>query len=184
MKVGDIKIEEMIFEQTKQLLLQYGIKDWNMSYLAKRCEMSKRTLYKIIESKEDLLKKMFQKIIEQNISQTNSFYCSGIPCADYKEFIINRFQEYVMMNIRATKNEYPEISKMISGYVDRLKEIELQIFERGIKENHISNDCSAELYVKMLHVIVEYNILNYRDNRQFKSELRQMLNVFFSGIMV
>ena len=44
-----------------ELFLQFGIKSVNMDQIASSCGMSKKTLYKHVKNKEDLLEKAFEQ---------------------------------------------------------------------------------------------------------------------------
>ena len=46
-----------------ELFLQFGIKSVNMDQIASRCGISKKTLYKHVKNKEDLLEKAFAQAV-------------------------------------------------------------------------------------------------------------------------
>jgi len=56
MKAKNKTLEERVYRAAEQFLTRYGIKGWNMNDLAAESGITKRTLYKIIESKEQLIR--------------------------------------------------------------------------------------------------------------------------------
>ena len=46
-----------------ELFLQFGVKSVNMDQIASSCGMSKKTLYKHVKNKEDLLEKAFEQAV-------------------------------------------------------------------------------------------------------------------------
>ena len=53
------KLEQM-FEQIKELFFEFGIKNLNMDDISHKLGISKKTLYRFVKSKEDLLTRMFE----------------------------------------------------------------------------------------------------------------------------
>lgn len=186
MKVGDENIEKNILEQTKKMLLKYGIKGWNMSDLALNCCMSKRTLYKIIGSKEELLHKMIYENISGNIRRIDACLNKDIPFDQLQEewiqSTINGFKGYILVDIQMMHFEYPAIADMIKEMVCIQESKNRQLLEMGIEGGYFANNSSIEIYLKMIRAIIDYNINNYKDDEQFYNYCYAMLVTFFKGI--
>lgn len=186
MKVGDENIEKNILEQTKKLLLKYGIKGWNMNDLALNCSMSKRTLYKIIGSKEELLHKMIYKNISDNIHQVEVCLSKDIPFEqlqnEWIQCTINGFKGYILIDIQMMHLEYPAIADMIKELVSKQESKNRELLEMGIKCGYFTDSCSIEISLKMIRAIIDYNINNYKNDKQFQTDCHDMLVTFFKGI--
>ena len=129
-KVGDKDIENKVFETTKELLLKYGIKGWNMDDLSERCGMSKRTLYKIIGNKEELLFKCNLDNINNNIAEVEKFFNSDKSYEellnDFSNTLINLFDDFIITTSDPLRKEYPRIAEMIKNRKVRLKELNIE----------------------------------------------------------
>lgn len=186
MKVGNENIEKSVLEQTKILLLKYGVKGWNMNDLAISCSMSKRTLYKIIGSKEELLHKMIFENINENICAIEACFNKNTPfdqlLEDWKKYTIIGFKGYILVDIKMMHFEYPAIANMIDKLVSKQENKNRQLLELGIACGYFVENNSIDIYLKMLRAIIDYNINNYEDDKQFQQDCYDMLGTFFNGI--
>lgn len=187
MKVGDIHIEEVVFEKTKDLLLKFGVKGWNMNDLAEACGMSKRTLYKIIGTKEDLLLTVNKNSISNNNARIEKYLQSKKPfptvLADLSKYIIDGFDDYTLNHIKAIRLEYPSIKAMESESLKKHRNLFTQFFQKGIDESNIAPHLTAVNIEKTLHALIEYHISNCNSKIEFKKEMDDVLSVFFKGIV-
>src|ERR1035437_5478279 len=55
----DEKFGSML-EQIKELFFEFGIKNLNMDDISRKLGISKKTLYRFVKSKEDLIEKLFE----------------------------------------------------------------------------------------------------------------------------
>jgi len=55
----DEKFEPML-EQIKELFFEFGIKNLNMDDISRKLGISKKTLYRFVKSKEDMIEKLFE----------------------------------------------------------------------------------------------------------------------------
>ena len=106
-KVGDIEIESRVFDTTKEMLVKHGVRGWNMDDLSKECGVSKRTLYKIIGNKEDLLYKCLESNFVKEIESRRSFL-SGAETYDSKldnfgSFMAQSFDDFVLIKCKGYK---------------------------------------------------------------------------------
>ena len=51
---------DLMIEQIKELFFEFGIKNLNMDDISHKLGISKKTLYRFVKSKEDLLTRMFE----------------------------------------------------------------------------------------------------------------------------
>ncbi|WP_157961185.1 TetR/AcrR family transcriptional regulator [Lutibacter citreus] len=188
MKVGDKHIEEIVFEKTKDLLLKYGVKGWNMNDLSEACSMSKRTLYKIIGTKEDLLSEISKKGISANNARIEKYLESKQPFQtllnNLSQHILEGFDDFALIHISAIRVEYPRIREMIDNiYIKNLRELSVSFFEKGINEGDIVDYAEATVIEKTLHALIEYHTLNCNNRIEFKKDMDEVLTLFFKGIM-
>ena len=89
------KRKKMILEQSANMFFNYGIQHITMDDIAKKCGVSKKTIYKYFENKDDLLhqvielqikelkKEIFEnKQIKIAENQKNIYTCSNLLDAD------------------------------------------------------------------------------------------------------
>lgn len=186
MKFGNENIEKIVFENTKNILLQRGVKGWNMDDLAKECGMSKRTLYKIIGNKEDLLYRCYEETFssytenfKKFLQQDEDYYLLLDSLADQ---IVSRIDEYVIASSKTIRTEYPQISKMIEDKIDVHHELIIKFFEEGINKNLFRDNVSASNMDHIVNALMDYNLNNSKNKADFELKIKEQLNFLFEII--
>lgn len=187
MKVGDINVEETIFGVTSEFLIKYGVKGWNMDDLAKESNMSKRTLYKIIGNKEDLIVKCISGGLKDNINLITNFLSSSKPfpklLEQFIDIITDNFQEYVLKSITAIRIEYPKIKVEEERFLAKRQQLLLLFFNKGKKEGYLHQYANPETIIKIVYALVDHNISTCDNKTDFKNETSETLGLFFKGLL-
>lgn len=186
MKVGDIDIEEVVFEKTKELLLRYGVKGWNMNDLARESNMSKRTLYKIIGNKEDLLAQISRKGLLNTISRMENYLQSNQPFPtllnNLSAQIVGNFDDYTLTNLKAIRLEYPRIQEMEELHLKKQREFFVRFFQKGKDEGCIADHAKPASIEKIIHALIEYHIYTCNNKTEFRTEMKEVLSTFLKGV--
>lgn len=185
-KIGNLEIEEKVFERTRELLLNYGVKGWNMDDLSNKCGMAKRTLYKIIGNKEALIYKCVLDYANLNVTEirrfTNSSQSYNILLDKFSETVTNIFEEYIIKNAASLIKEYPKIEKLIDNTRILLKENYTNFFRKGVELGYLVEFVTPESIHDILKGIIEYNIFNCKSKEEFEEKMIIALKVFIRGI--
>ena len=111
----DTELSRVLFTSL-ELFLQFGVKSVNMDQIASSCGISKKTLYKYVKNKEDLLEKAFEQAaafmkaeLEEASSQANGNAIDQL-------FAMERFAEVRMRDdkdrlLHQLDHYYPSIAK-------------------------------------------------------------------------
>lgn len=185
-KVGDKDIENIVFDKTRELLFKFGVKGWNMDDLSEACSMSKRTLYKIIGNKEDLLYKSTVDTININLNMIDSFLNSG---KDYEYIlenlavaVINMFDETLIKNSTAINKEYPRIGDMIQNKIIQFRNLFQDFFTNGKKLGYFVDFFQPEVIYDFFSSIIEYNIINSNSKVEFETKMNLQIKIIIRGI--
>lgn len=186
MKIGDENIEKVVYESALNLLIRYGIKGWNMDDLAKECGMSKRTLYKIIGNKEDLLYKCYEDNFNQKLGAVKKFteqdeeYCTLLNGLSTQ--IVNGVNEVILVTSENIRTEYPRISQMIDDRLTGHHKVLVAFFEKGIQLGLLRDNADATIIKDMVYALMNFNVIKYRDVSEFRITTKRQLDFFFSSI--
>ncbi len=185
-KVGDVEIESRVFDTTKEMLVKYGVRGWNMDDLSKECGISKRTLYKIIGNKEDLLYKCLEDNFIKEIESRRSFlsgtetYVSKLDAFGF--YMARSFDDFVLLNAKDINLEYPRIEEMILKNKKRLNQIILDFFVQGQELGCITKSIDPSLITEFIDLIITANILIGQSSTEFRAKLIPELDIVIQGI--
>ncbi len=187
-KVGDIEIETRVFETTKEMLVRSGVRGWNMDELSKECGVSKRTLYKIIGNKEDLLYKVIESNFIADIERRREFLNGpddyGKKLDAFGGFFANNFEEFVLLNAKDISKEYPRIEDMILTRKKSLNTILNEFFLEGQKIGFVDKTIVPEFISEFIDVIITANIHLGQLASEFREKLKPELEIIIRGVSV
>lgn len=113
MKSKSKATEEKVFKSAEMLMSRYGIKGWNMNDLAAASGITKRTLYKIITSKEQLIRDVAQNNINAMREKLFDIIKKGEGFMESLEMMIVAIPELLknnyVNNYSDILNEFPEL---------------------------------------------------------------------------
>ncbi len=187
-KVGDLEIEAKVFETTKEMLIRYGVRGWNMDELSKECGVSKRTLYKIIGNKEDLLYKCNEDNITFEIEKRKKFLTFNTK-EEYKEklnilssYFSNCFEEFVLLNAKEMIVEYPRIGDLIEDKKRILRSDMEGFFREGQKLGFIEQEFGPDLISGFIENIISFHIQRRQTAKSFGENIKPELDIIIAGI--
>ncbi len=187
-KVGNIEFELKVFAVTKDFLIKYGVKGWNMDELSGACGVSKRTLYKMIGNKEDLLYKVIEDNINTDIQSQKKYFFSNEPYVKILEsfgaYISGSFEEFILLNAANIIKEYPRIEELIEH---KKKDINIMFHEfltKGKKLGLIIDNISIDDMVDFIQGCITYNIHNCTTSQEFYKRITLQLEIIIRGIRV
>ncbi len=187
-KVGDIEIEAKVFETTKEMLIKYGVRGWNMDELSKECGVSKRTLYKIIGNKEDLLYKCNEDNITYEIEKRKKFlHCKDktdykVKLESFSAFLSGSFDEFVLLNAKEMVIEYPRIGDLIEDKKRILRSDMENFFLEGQKLGFVKREFEPNVISEFIECVVSLNIHKGKSAKSFGEMIKPQLDIIISGI--
>lgn len=185
MKTKNKALEERILRNTESLISRNGIKGWNMNDLASHAGITKRTLYKIIESKEQLIREIvFKNIFEirdkiSEIIKGSDDVLSGIDhiittiAELLRNNIINRYGEIL--------NEFPdleaEIVKENAIFFSQLRDF----LSKGIEDGYLVKDLTPDFMYRTFLANLFYFIKYSRTQEEAADNMALALRCMFRG---
>ena len=152
---------EPLLDQIKVLFFEFGIKNLNMDDISHKLGISKKTLYRFVKSKEDLLTKLFEyeqlKWVE-NINEIGSQKVNAIEILFKVSLLVyeemKRFNPMLLFELR---KYYEHI--FIDHHSKKLAHISKSMklnLERGIKDGLYRYDINSEAVVAIyMNYLVE-----------------------------
>lgn len=181
---------ENLLVTARDFFMQYGIKSVSMDDLSSNLGISKKTLYKVVDNKEDLVMKVIENHIQvQNeemdviLSQNNGAIEEMLKFARYIISLLKDLKPGVVYDL---KKYYPEAWKKIEKlHFDTIDKIILGNVKKGIKEGvyrkSLNPEMISRLYVAQALLITDEKLF---PSKKFKMEplIREFIAYHFYGI--
>jgi AcrR family transcriptional regulator len=188
----DVELKERILNKAQEIFFQYGYTRVKMDEIADGLGISKKTLYKFFESKENLLREIIERI-KLNIRTNCDIICDNINM----EFIqkLKTLMNYIAKNSSLLRGplpediqkNHPEIWRDINEH--RKKE-SLAKFAGLINEGVTSGDFRKDIdqqvivlaYVNAVSSLINPELLSqlpYTGNQVFE----MLIKIIFEGIL-
>ena len=183
MKTKSKVTEEKVFKSTETLMSRYGIKGWNMNDLARDSGMTKRTLYKIIDSKEQLIRDVAFKNIAAirerifDIFRTNKGFmeCLEMMIVAIPELLKNNY----IHNYSDILNEFPELEFDLVRENEKLSNDMFLFFQKGIDGGFIRKDLSPAFINQMFQGMIIY----FAKYSSTESEVAEKINLALHSLI-
>ena len=147
----DEKFRPML-EQIKELFFEYGIKNLNMDDISRKLGISKKTLYRFVKSKEDLISKLFEYEQSKWLEATNHIAIQDFNAIEklfrvslmvYEE--MQRFNPMLMFELRKYYEQlFNEHHSRKLADISQAMKLNL---EQGIKEGLYRHDVNIETVI-------------------------------------
>lgn len=181
---------EKVLEALIDLYNECGLK-FTMSGLAKKLGMSKKTLYVLFESKEDLLSQMvdycFASVKE---SETQALTAPGLDTAERIRALLGAFPERLkgvnLENLYVLRDTYPKIYRKVEERLENGWEPTIQLLEQGIQEGCVrpfSIPLFKMMYESALEQFFKRDILK-KCGMSYNEGLKEITDLLLDGILV
>ncbi len=153
-----------MLEQIKELFFEFGIKNLNMDDISRKLGISKKTLYRFVKSKEDLIEQLFyyeqQKWVEVSTRIANEKVNAieklfNVSLMVYEE--MKRFNPMLMFELR---KYYEQLFNLYhSQKLAHVSELMHRNLEQGIAEGLYRQDVNQDAVVAiyMNHLVEMHN---------------------------
>ncbi|MFA8435434.1 MAG: TetR/AcrR family transcriptional regulator [Marinifilaceae bacterium] len=186
-KVGNIEVEVQIIEKTKEMILERGFKGWNMDDLAFESGVAKRTLYKIIGKKEELIARIYLDNTRRTISNVKELLNSN---KEYKEMLYEFSEEFpryisafALKTMVQLRREFPQIGSSIDELIGYQVETFKKLYQRGIDQGIFRSELNGALIVETINSLIRHFIQSGRSEAEFEKDLTLVLHSAFKGFM-
>lgn len=183
-------LKEEILKGTIQIFNEKGLK-FTMDDIAERLKISKKTLYKVFDDKEDLfltmvdymfdtIKESEREVIEdENLSTVEKIHkILGVLPEGYKD--IDLRQLYLL------KDKYPKIYKQVELRLETGWEMTIELIEQGITEG-----CIQPIKIPILKMMLEASVEQFfqrdiliQNKISYQDALSEVVNILMEGIIV
>ncbi|PKL84564.1 MAG: hypothetical protein CVV22_12370 [Ignavibacteriae bacterium HGW-Ignavibacteriae-1] len=175
---------QRIIETAKERILKYGYRNLRIDDITNDLQISKRTLYEIFSSKEDLVRELFQQSHDILSNEIQSVL-SNIINNDEADFlvelrklwtIVKNHTEIVSNQLFADiKTVFPDLSCKRQDFEDSIKSNFDEIYKIGITKGIFKPNMKSELFF-MIHYYALSSILKPEIIAQSSLSIKEILD--------
>ncbi len=180
---------ELVVAEAKRLFYQFGFRRITMDEIAANLRMSKKTLYALFPSKEELVRAVVLTIMLPKMARMQELMKETNTVADFFVGVIEVFRglsrdisEPMMADMRMMPDLWREIEERRLTVLSHIGEV----IERGKKNGEVRADLNVDLFLRVF-----MQIINRLGNPAMMLELNlkpsefaeQIFGIFFHGIV-
>lgn len=136
--------QSRIYENIRTLILKKGLRGWNMDELARRCGVTKRTLYTLIDSKETLIANAIWDSIDLNQEKLLALTNDGTPFLSRLSAVARLLPECIFAQSELYREVFIEYPAVEEG-IYRRRALFLSRFSVFIEEGRAGGFFRADL---------------------------------------
>lgn len=184
--------EQKILQKTQQLFFRLGIKSVTMDDIAHELGMSKKTLYKFVDNKSDLVYKVLQNHLKEEqefIETLENLQVNAIDViVEIIKHVINSLSNMPLSTLYDLQKYYPKSWSLVEDFKScAIVETMENILKKGKKENLFRKEIKEDLISKFYMISIEgimnpFNFTAYK-NYDFKDIYLEYIVYHLHGIV-
>ena len=147
-------IKEKILNIFREQIQIFGIKSITLDMIAKRCGISKKTLYKYFDGKDQIVTEIFDELLEK----LNTRFLEIDSTADESMVKIHHIFDAMfellgsvsIPLLRDIQNDYPDINNKIDNFREQHRELVRRTIESGIASGSMNGNINSAVAVDMI----------------------------------
>lgn len=182
-------LKEQVIKEARRLFFMYGFRKVSMDEIASACKMSKKTIYQVYPSKDELIRDCVDRITELKVSGIHRILDSS---SSVSEGLKGMFEIFSSLNQDVSEammrdmSYFPDVWNMIEERRLTVFSRMGYIIEQGKIDGSIKSDLNVDLFLRIFMGIMQrfanpamFAELNIRPS-EF---IEQMKMVIFEGIL-
>ena len=176
------KPRKAILESAYRLFLKQGVRATPVATIAKEAGVSQVTIYNYFKSKQTVVRRVVQRLIEDDCKTFESIVYDSSMRFNLKEekligFLFEKIEAYDMALIKElVASEEPTLTKVLKWYIDNRITTGLAYFIReGVREGRISDDFDEQI------IFDHFDFFDFAKIEE-KQALKQHLLLIFFGL--
>ncbi|HOW52258.1 MAG TPA: TetR/AcrR family transcriptional regulator [bacterium] len=180
---------ELVVAEAKRLFYQYGFRRITMDEIAANLRMSKKTLYALFPSKEELVRAVILTIMAPKMARMKGLMQGSGTVAEFFGGVVEVFHalgrevsEPMMLDMKMSPDIWKEIEERRLETLSHIGEV----IERGKKTGEVRADLNVDLFLRVFMLVINRigNPTMMLELNMKPSELAgQLFGIFFHGIV-
>lgn len=179
-----------IIERTLDIFSKRGVRAITMGEICSVQRISKKTLYKYFNDKNDLVNVCMEYEIERNHDQVNSISQKGLNAIDesfeMSQHVIDQISEINDSLFWELENYYPDAYNLFLNHQNECVRVSIEEnikkgMHEGLYRSDLNLDIVVSIYLTILYNLISAKMLNTK-NYSFTEIYRELFNYHTHGI--
>lgn len=180
-----------VIQKASDMFRKYGIKSLTMDDIARELGMSKKTIYRVVDNKADLVKLVVVDYLQQERTYMESILTGATNSVDEMihigDYFFNQMREFNAYALHDLKRYYPETWNIYNDYrfnfvLTRIKENLTNGIKQGLYRSNMSPDILANIYIGGIDILVNQELFPVK-KYAFVDLYKEYLNYHLRGIV-
>ncbi|WP_455381294.1 TetR/AcrR family transcriptional regulator [Salinispira pacifica] len=179
-------LSRRISEEAWRLTREQGVRGWNTADLAEAAGISKRTLYKVVPSRESVLRTVVLSQIRNTQERLSAAIDAAGTVREKLEAIANEFPRLLAeldpALFRRIYREYPAIEAEVAEAHATLGMPVIRFLRTSIDAGELVTPADPETIFQMLQAFVLYFLREENDGARAVSKIGLSIRTLFNGV--
>ena len=161
---------EVLVDTARDIFFEYGVRKTTIDDIAQACGMTKSSLYHYFSGKEDLIRAVAGKVLEENLAEFRRVVQKDQPLVDSLRSLINcvveRQQEMhpkFISSIEEVMELIPMLKDIITSYQQSLYSMIRERLDRAVDSGEFKN-LPVNEFTSIVMILVHHQVKQCTDN--------------------
>lgn len=179
-----------IIERTLDIFSKRGIRAITMGEICSTLRISKKTLYKYVKDKSELVHTCMEYEIDRNHQDVRTIADKGLNAIDesfeMSQHVVDQISDINVTLFWELENYYPEAYQLFLNHQNECVRVSIEEnINKGIKEGYYRSDLNVDIvvsiYLTILYNLISAKMLNTK-NYSFTEVYRELFKYHTHGI--
>ncbi|WP_125152649.1 TetR/AcrR family transcriptional regulator [Clostridium rectalis] len=181
-------MKSKIVESASKNIQLYGLRKFTVDSIAIDLKISKKTIYKYFNSKDDIINEYFKEVIDGDKESTLCIINNEGSLEEKLYNIIYSYHKYklpikVLDEVyKFYPDQWEKVQQLKRFKIDRGNKMLQYGMEKGIIKNNININIVSKILEKSSDLFLDFNFKNH-NNITIKESMKQVISVILYGIL-
>jgi AcrR family transcriptional regulator len=185
-KTNKAEVKERVTKVAKEMMMKFGLRGMNMVELARESGLAKATLYKIIGTKEDLIREIAYEIFDTNIiKMLEPYRVDSDPVTASREFLDN-YLNYAIIGqkvlVQQIYKEYPLIEQDVEAKYEKEIGLVNQRYKEWQEAGLVRQDINIDYCIDALQDLNQIYVTGAYSEEEAIDRLRTSFKCMITGM--
>ncbi|GKX67413.1 TetR/AcrR family transcriptional regulator [Inconstantimicrobium mannanitabidum] len=179
---------DVIMKVAAEKIQMYGLRKFTMDEIAAEIKVSKKTIYKYFNSKDDIIAEYFREIVESDKNYTIEAIKKADSLEEKLNSIIYSYHKYKLPisvldeAYKFYQDQWEKVQQLKDFKLNLIKETIKEAIDQGIVKPDIQLSIISTILESVSNTFLDYKFLSQND-MTMKEAMNQVMSILLHGII-